>query len=171
MRSVFKQLLFHIAICSTSTASALAQADANYDPKLLQAVHSLDTPEKLANVLRDKFHISLSGKWPTNFPLPVYNSNVIQTSFCNSTKGQPTAGATLITKDQPQQVFDFYLSACRQGNWQVKLPSAKARADLHMPDDLFFLTADRDNQTMSLTFTRDRKSNGTVVSITWQKKR
>ncbi|MGH9552978.1 MAG: hypothetical protein ACRD3W_26605, partial [Terriglobales bacterium] len=151
-------------------ASALAQADGNYDPALLQAAHSVDTPEKMGNVIDSNFHVRVSQTWPTNFPVPVYNSNVLRTSFTYSTKGPPTAGATLATRDQPSQVLSFYQSACISANWKVKVPSQKALAELSPNGDILFLSAEQGKQVMNITCTRNPKTDTTNLSISWQKK-
>lgn len=119
--------------------------------------------------MREKFHMVMSQQWPINFPLPVYNSNVVQTTFSNSTQGQPRAAASLITKDAPKQVFEFYQSALGRANWTVRVPSAKARNEMNVGNDFYFLSADRGKQSIYLTCAADRKNGRTVVSISWQK--
>jgi hypothetical protein len=160
-----------LAIGSTSTLSAPAQ-DAASDPVVRECARSLNTPEKIANMINERFHVVVKNQWPTNFPVPVYPRNVIKKSFSHSTKGQATASATLITADPPKVVFDFYYEACVRANWKVGKPSEKARTDISKGknDDLFFLTAEQGKQWMFLTFSRNRKNNGTLVSISWQKK-
>lgn len=135
----------------------------------LRSAQTINTPEKKAKWLREKFHIAMSKQWPTNFPLPVYNSNVTKTTFSNSTQGQPSAAASLITKDAPKQVFDFYQSALIRAKWTVRLPSQKARTDLNVGNDFYFLSAEQGKQSIYLTCAADPKSNSTFVSIRWQK--
>jgi hypothetical protein len=111
----------------------------------------------------------VSQTWPTNFPVPVYTSNVIQTNFSNSTKGQPTAAATLLTKDPPERVFEFYQSALTRNKWAVRVPSPKARAEMNIGNDYYFLSAELGKQSIELTCSGNSKANTTFLSITWHK--
>lgn len=173
-----KQLILFLVACSTSTASVFAQAapdenDPNAVPKItpeqIRAVESINSPEKLAAWLRNKHQVSLSSQWPSNFPVQVYPSNVLYKNFGNSTKGQPTAGANLVTKDQPAQVFDFYKSALSRANWKLQIPTAKARAELKLNNDFYFLNATQDRQSISLRCMKHPQSGGTMLSISWRK--
>jgi hypothetical protein len=136
----------------------------------LHSAQSVSTPEKKRAWLREKYHMSMSQQWPINFPLPVYTSNVIQTTFSNSTKGQPTAAASLLTRDPPGQVFDFYQSALSRAKWTVRVPSGKARSEMNIGSDLYFLSADQGKQSINLTCESNPKSNVTSVTISWKKK-
>lgn len=167
---MLRQLLLCMVIGSTATSSAVAQTYPNYSPETLKALESVNTKEKLEKLLKDTYHVSLSEKWPANFPLPVYTSNLVSQSFSNSTQGRPTAGATLTTNDQPRQVFDFYKSACSRANWKLRVPSAKALAELSKNRETYVLTADQGKQSIYLTCTKNRSTNGTLVTISWQKK-
>jgi hypothetical protein len=151
---------------------ALAQENPNAPNQSAAALHSaqsISTPEKKTKWLRDKFHMVVSQQWPINFPVPVYNSNVTQTNFSNSTQGQPTAAASLITKDPPGRVFEFYQAALSRAKWTVRMPSAKARNEMNVGSDFYFLTADQGKQSIYLTCEGNPKTNVTFVSVSWRK--
>jgi len=170
---VIKKVILAFIVVSTSTgASALAQENPNAPNQSAAALHSaksIDTPDKKTKWLRERYHMMLSQQWPVNFPVPVYNSNLIQTTFSNSTLGQPRAAASLLTKDPPGRVFDFYQSALNRAKWTVRVPSQKARTEMNAGNDLYFLTADQGKQSIYLTCAANPKSNVTFVSITWKK--
>jgi hypothetical protein len=113
----------------------------------------------------------VSDKWPTNFPLPKYANNVLSTQFSNSTKGRPSAQATLTTKDSPQVVFSFYKDACERGGWAVRTPSAKAMANSKHVGQFFMLEGKKDNQEIELTCLPSSKNSATILSIMWYKLR
>jgi hypothetical protein len=119
--------------------------------------------------MRERFNMVVSQQWPTNFPVPVYASNVVQTTFSHSTKGQPTAAASLITRDAPLRAFEFYQSALSRAKWTVRVPSAKARADLNLGSDYYFLSAEQGKQSIYLTCAASPGSGTTLVNISWQK--
>lgn len=151
---------------------ALAQTNPtapNQSAAALHSAQSINTPEKKQRWLRDKYHVVLSQKWPVNFPVPVYESNLIQTTFSNSTQGQPVATASLITKDPPARVFDFYQNALSRAKWTVRVPSAKARSEMNISADYYFLMADQGKQTINVTCAANSKTGTTLVSVTWEK--
>lgn len=116
-------------------------------------------------------NLNFSDKWPVNFPLPKYTGNVVQTSWLNSTKGSPTASASLSSKDSPEMVYKFYLDACNQRGWKTKAPTAKAREALASPDKFFMLQGTKDNQIIQLFCSPNPKLHGTNLSIMWLKVR
>lgn len=166
MRSV---LTFCFLAALAMPSYAVAQTYNNSSPETLRAVEQFKTKGALQAFLSEKYHVALSESWPKNFPLPVYNSNVVRKGFSHSTKGKPSAGATLVTTDQPRQVFDFYEAACRRANWKVKVPSAKALAELGKTGEMYVLSAEQNKQSIYLTCRKHRESNGTFVSINWTK--
>ena len=173
------KLIFSFFIaCSASIGAVLAQEgqeqpDESSLPKItpeqIRAVESINTPEKMAAWLRSKHNLSLSSQWPSNFPVPVYPSGVINKTFTSSTKGQPTAGASLTTKDQPRQVFEYYQAAFERAGWKLQVPSAKARTELKLDGDTYFLNGTQGRQAISLRCLKDRPSGGTMLSISWRK--
>jgi hypothetical protein len=142
---------------------------ANQSASALQSAKSINTPEKKRHWLRERYNMVVSQKWPINFPVPVYNSNVVQTTFTNSTKGQPRAVASLITKDSPARVFEFYQSALSRARWTVRVPSPKARNEMNLGNDYYFLSADQGKQSIDLACAANPKSTVTLVTLTWQK--
>jgi hypothetical protein len=169
----FNIIVLSLIALSASTGTALAQESSdlpNQSAAALRSAQSIDTPNKKANWLRQKFHMVLSQQWPVNFPVPVYNSNVIQKTFSNSTQGQPRAAASLVTTDSPERVFDFYQSALSRAKWTVRLPSPKARSDMHLGSDFYFLKATQGRQSIDLTCMANPKSHVTFLSVTWEKK-
>jgi hypothetical protein len=159
-----------IALTVPSTAHAQQSSTIQNQPAAtLQSAQSAFSGEKRRRWLREKFHMSVSAQWPINFPVPVYTSNVVQTTFSNSTQGQPRAAATLLTRDAPKQVFDFYQSALSRANWTLRVPSPKARTDMNIGEDFYFLNADQGKQSIYLTCLFNPKSNITFVTINWQK--
>ncbi len=139
------------------------------DPATIEAMKAaFSTPEKRANFFKQSFGVSFDQTWPSNFPVPKYPSNVLQSTFEHSTKGPPTAVAMIITKDTSKTVFDFYNSALTRAGWTVTQPAEKALAQINKGGTQFFLNATQGRQEMSITCSPHRKSNGTVVSISWR---
>jgi hypothetical protein len=172
-------MFLFIIVCSLSVGAVIAEPtqepepDESSLPKItpeqIRAVESINSPEKMAAWLRNKHQVSLSQQWPSNFPVPVYPSNVINKNFSSSTKGQPMAGASLTTKDQPRQVFEFYQSAFSRAGWKLQAPSAKARNELKLDDNTYFLNGTLGKQSISLRSLKDPQSGGTMLSISWRK--
>lgn len=156
-------------IISSIASPAVAQTTPNATPEVMKSVEAYKSKDALNKLLNDTYHLSLSENWPTNFPLPVYTSNLVTKSFSHSTKGRPSAAATLITNDQPKTVFDFYNAACKRANWNVRVPSAKALAELSKTGEMYMLNAAQGKQTIYLTCRKNRENNGTFVSISWTK--
>ncbi len=116
-------------------------------------------------------NLNISDKWPVNFPLPKYTGSVVQTKWLNSTKGSPTASASLSSKDSPEIVYKFYLDACNQRGWKTKAPTAKAREGMASPGKFFMLQGTKDNQMIELFCSPNPKLHGTNLSIMWVKMR
>ena len=163
-----RQLLICIMLCFAASP-AVAQKYDNSSPEVLKNIEAYKSKESINKLLSETYHVAISDTWPTNFPLPVYTSNLVSKSFSHSTKGKPTAGAMLITSDQPKTVFDFYNAACKRTNWNVRVPSAKALAELNKSGEMYILNAVQGKQTIYLTCRRTRENNGTLVSINWTK--
>jgi len=168
LKRVSSSILVVCSIGLTTSLSASGQDAPKVDPAMLKALSAYNSPQKVKDLIKESFHISSSSTWPSNFPVPAYTSNVVYSSFQNSTQGQPTAAAMLITRDQPRTVFDFYQAACARAGWKVRVPDPKMLEKMGPMGDIFILTADQGKQTLNLTCTRDRKTNGTVVGINWQ---
>jgi hypothetical protein len=107
-----------------------------------------------------------SDKWPVNFPLPKY-TNAVDTKWMNSTKGSPTAFASLNTKDSPATVYKFYLDACNQSGWKTRAPSAKALAGT--PATFLMFEGYKDKEMIRVHCLPNKKLHGTTASISWFK--
>jgi len=156
-------------IIGSAASPAVAQTYQNASQETMKNVEAYKSKEKLTKLLSETYHVAISETWPTNFPVPAYTSNVVSKSFSHSTKGKPSAGATLVTSDQPRTVFDFYNAACKRANWKVRVPSAKALAEFAKSGEMYMLTAEQGKQSIYLTCRKHRESNGTLVSISWTK--
>ncbi len=110
--------------------------------------------------------IHFSKTFPTNFSLPIYPTNVTKKAFFNSTQGPPTATATIITTDSSDLVFQWYQSACKRDNWQVKIPTDKTMSKIGKPG-LRMLSAQKGKQETFIYCIPTPKKSGTTVEITW----
>jgi hypothetical protein len=128
------------------------------------------TPQEAQDLLNKIPGMHFAKGIPTNFPVPTYPNNVTRTGFINSTKGPPSAGATIITKDSPQTVFNWYQNACKQGNWLVKIPSPQAMNAISKKQRVYMVNAEKDNQQVQIFCIENKKDSGTKISISWRKK-
>jgi hypothetical protein len=116
--------------------------------------------------------LQYSRRIPTNFPLPIYKSNLTKTAFFNSTKGVPmTAVANIVTKDSPKTVFDWYSHECERANWKVIIPSAKLMDLKKTPGEFYMLSAFKNEQTARILFYPGPKNVGTSVNVQWTSKK
>lgn len=104
---------------------------------------------------------------PTNFPVPVYPSNVTRKAFAHSTKGQPTATASIQTGDAPDVVYRWYLDQAKKAGLSTKVPSEKMRALLPKNPDMYFFTAENSKQMLNFTVSKSHTEPGSDVSIQW----
>ncbi|HEY9731737.1 MAG TPA: hypothetical protein V6C89_07485 [Drouetiella sp.] len=112
-------------------------------------------------------NLHFSDKWPVNFPLPKYMNNVVSTRWINTTKGAPSAVASLNTKDSPEMVYKFYLDSCNQNGWKTKAPTAKTMQG--SGGNFFMLEGTKENQMIRLISAPNAKIHGTTLSISWFK--
>lgn len=111
--------------------------------------------------------LKLTAGIPTNFPVPKYTSNVLNTTFSNSTKGAPTAAANIVTRDEPQKVFDWYQSTMKNDGWNIKVPTAKAMAAYAKSGQFFMLRATKAKSEVSVFVIKGEKQSNTAISISW----
>jgi hypothetical protein len=104
---------------------------------------------------------------PTNFPVEIYSSNVTSTNFLNSTKGAAAAGLSIITKDSPTVVFQFYQAALRRGGWVAQIPSPEALAKMGKPGQFYMLRGTKQKQMVNITLQAKGGEAGTYISINW----
>lgn len=136
-----------------------------------QTVKIEKSPYKTAEEARTNLGIEntqTSTKIPTNFPLPVYSSNIISSNFTNTTKGLPLADLTLLTRDAPKTVYDWYKSQCAGSGWNVKTPKQSVMSEREKAGQLFIINASKGEQQSSLTISAI-KSGETTVNIVWMK--
>lgn len=110
-----------------------------------------------------------SNKVPVNFPLPLYPSNVVHQAFINPTKGQPRASLSIVTRDAPATVFQFYLDRCKEGSWKVQVPSAAAMNSTGKAGKVFVAQAKKDGQKMDILCVASPHEAGTLVNINFVK--
>lgn len=115
--------------------------------------------------------IRLEEKWPLNFAVPKYTSNVVSSHFSNSVKGEPSAAAMLVTTDQPKNVYVWYQDACRTAGWKFSLPTDKALSKMSKHGECYFIDANKEKQHAFICFTANKKPPGTLISISWSLRR
>jgi hypothetical protein len=131
---------------------------------------TIDGRAKLQEILNALPNMHISKGIPSNFPVPSYTSNVVKTNFESTTKGPPHANASIVTRDRPDQVFQWYQDNCRKANWIVKVPSDKFMAQIGKVGKLYMLTGQKDKEEVRIFCTPSHKPIGTLVSILWTKK-
>jgi len=130
------------------------------------------SPYKTTEEMRTKNKIDglqVSVKAPSNFPLPVYASNIISTNFSNTTKGAPMADLTLLTKDDTKTVFEWYKTQCSNTGWQVRTAKQSAMSAKDKAGRLFILNAIKGEQQGTITVSSNGKHPETVINILWIK--
>lgn len=161
-----------MAVLVTTTVSYALTAHVNCQA---QTPPSTSRPQSDADVkkLVDQIYNSIpntrqSTQIPANFPIQNYASNVSQLSFSHSTKGQPSAAASILTRDRPRTVFEWYQSSLRNSGWTTKSPSAKAMSEMGKEDQLFIIEGEKEKHRIYL-FLTPNKQGGTAISVTWTK--
>ncbi|HEY9784466.1 MAG TPA: hypothetical protein V6D17_03620 [Candidatus Obscuribacterales bacterium] len=124
--------------------------------------------QKLEEVLRAQ-NLHFSNEIPVNFPVPPYTSNIVKTAFFNSTKGKPAAALTIITKDSPDIVFQWYQGTLKKGDWRVQIPTDKAMSMLGKQGQLYMIDAQKDKHQLNIFLVKDTKAPGTTINISWTK--
>jgi hypothetical protein len=158
-------LLTTLSFCAPICAFAEATKDKPTDnPK-----SSKESAQSKRDSVKLKGGYHLGTKVPTNFPLPVYSSNVIDTCFANSTKGTPTASLNILTKDSANAAFAWYKAQCAATGWQVRMPKESAKSDKEKKGQLFILNAIKGEQSSMVMCSQSTKHPNTVINITWMK--
>jgi len=104
---------------------------------------------------------------PSNFPIPIYRSNVYNTQFYNTTRGSASATVSISTKDQPDVVYRFYQSQLVSAGWKIQVPTAEALKKLGVQGQYFMISGTRDIQVFNMTIRNNPQVAGSVVSINW----
>lgn len=105
---------------------------------------------------------------PDNFPLPSYRKNVTRTTFINSTQGSPTASLTIVTKDNPKEVFEWYQNTCKNNQWQFKTPTPQAMGQMNQrAGEVYLIDARKGEHHIRICCLKPPKESGTTISISW----
>ena len=104
---------------------------------------------------------------PSNFPIPIYRSNVYNTTFYNTTKGSPSASVSISTKDQPEVVYRFYQSQLVSAGWRTQVPTPEALAKMGAKGQYYMINGSKEIQVFNLTIRSNPQVAGSVVSINW----
>ncbi|MBA4074064.1 MAG: hypothetical protein C0508_03420 [Cyanobacteria bacterium PR.023] len=171
--NLIKPLTFALAISTVTmantTASAQGQEKGKSDPAT--AAQNLKVAKQKYDSVLTAAHVNISPQIPRNFPVPPYTSNIVSTSFINSTKGSPTATVGISTKDSPESVFQWYQTQLRASGWTLTVASPKLTAKLGKEGQFFMLDGAKEKQGIKLFCMLDQVSKGTKINITWLKNR
>lgn len=111
--------------------------------------------------------INLAKTTPSNFPIEIYKSNILSTSFTNSTKGAPSAGLSIKTKDSQDAVLQFYKNSLTRGGWKVQSPNQEALAKITKGKKYNVMRGQKDNQSLFLMIYDNQGEPGTSILINW----
>lgn len=160
-----RAIVLSIITISTTTSLAIAQPSAETMEKARKmGLLNLQKGQAPAYLKVPNMHMAQSA--PANFPVDVYRSNVVSTNFMNSTTGAPSASLSIVTKDSPATVNQFYLGALRRGNWVVQTATNEVLAKLGAPGTVFVLQGTRAKERVSVNVI-GKNDNTTNLSITW----
>ncbi|MBP6745505.1 hypothetical protein KA344_09720 [bacterium] len=152
-----------------TTAKALAQDKPKSDPTT--AAQNLKVAKQKYESVLTAAHVNISSQIPINFPVPPYTSNVVSTSFINSTKGSPTATVGITTKDPLDTVFQWYQTKLRGAGWTLNVAAPKLIVKLGKQGQFLMLDGEKEKQGIKVFCMLDPISKGTKVNITWLKNR
>ncbi len=124
-----------------------------------------DLKSKRQMTLGQRLHYSQA--IPKNFPVPPYPSNVVKTTFINSTKGSPRAVLSIVTRDPPQTAFQWYLAALKKDNWLVRTPSAKLTNLMAKGRQFYMMKATKSNQQLDISCVQAPRTANTNIGITF----
>lgn len=102
---------------------------------------------------------------PAGFPVPIYSFNATSANFNTSTspKFQAMSG-TIMTKDNPQQAYQWYKSYFSQNGWTIADPPAKP-TPAEQQGRLVYITASKDRFTVTVSCVRTPKLPVTIINI------
>lgn len=149
-----------------SASASVAQEKSNWKT---EATSKQTKQEKVRAVLGSIPGVRFAKELPLNFPIPPYKSNVEKTSFSHSTKGSPTAAATIITKDSAKTVFEWYQDRCKEAGWRVKIPTSQAMSKIGKEGQMYMIDARKENQQLYVFCISNSGKAGTTISISWSK--
>ena len=158
-----------VAVCALtllSTGAANAQAPSAEAMERLRAMGIYKDMKTLpAWTVPDGVH--RSDTVPSNFPIPVYKSNVTSTTFFNSTRGSASASLSITTKDKPDVVYQFYQSSLSRNGWKTQVPTPEALAKIAKTGQYFLITGTKDIQTFTMTIRSNPQVAGSAISVSW----
>lgn len=170
-----------LGLCLCSVQPALSQVtkagSSNEGTGLMGATEEQAKPLKggeqfVGSIIekREAFHvkgIKQTIAIPSNFPLQTYPNNVTSTNFVSATVGTPVAAVSLITRDQPKMVYDWYYKQCADHGWSISTPPETAKTAKEKNGTMYRMSALKDGQQLVLAFMQMKKSPRTFVSINW----
>lgn len=159
-----------VLLISIISISALSNA--------VQAQPSAETMEKarklgLLNMKKGEMpaylkvpNLHVTQSVPSNFPVDVYRSNVVSSTFMNSTSGAPSASLSIITKDSPSTVNGFYESSLRSRSFTLSIPKREMLAKLGPEGSAFMMQGARSKERITVNIV-GRQDGNTYISVTW----
>lgn len=165
---MYRTALMAAAILLNSTisvAGVCAENPAQVPPEQRAARNKALQAKK--NDLFSHMGIQQTNQIPVNFPVPAYSSNVVSSNFISTTKGRPSASATIITRDPPTNVYNFYLDACNKASYKVIGHRPKASKKPSAADKYYSLTGKKGKQELVILCLQQPKFQGTMISMTW----
>lgn len=164
-RAVLALMMVSMISLHSAAERALAQPSEEAMQKARQlGLLNMKKGELPAYLKMQNIHISQSA--PSNFPVDAYRSNVVSTTFMNSTAGAPTATLSIVTKDSPSAVNSFYQSALRSRSFALSTPKAELLAKLGPSGTVFMMHGARANERISVNIA-GRQDGNTYISVSW----
>lgn len=162
-------LVLSAATMASTGTGAQAQDKPKSDPAT--AAQNLKVAKQKYDSVLAAAHVNITSQIPINFPVPPYTSNVVSTSFINSTKGSPTATVGITTKDPLDTVFQWYQTQLRGAGWTLNIAAPKLIVKLGKQGQFLMLDGEKEKQGIKVFCMLDPVSKGTRVNITWLKNR
>jgi len=150
-------LLLGVAWCPAGLAQAeqhLSEADIERGMQKMESAFS-------AKGLR------LSPEIPTNFPVPVYPSNVITKNFTTTTRAPIVATALMVTKDQPKTAYQWYLSYCTRDSWTIRTHKPNVMSKMEKDGNMYMFNAEKSDKQLNFYCMRTPKGTGTTINISF----
>lgn len=160
-----KVLLVSIISISALSNAALAQPSAETMEKARKlGLLNMKKGELPAYLKVPNLHVTQSV--PSNFPVDAYRSNVVSSTFINSTSGAPSATLSIVTKDTPSIVNGFYESSLRSHSFALSIPKGEMLAKLGPAGSVFMMQGARSKERITVNIV-GRSDGNTYISVTW----
>lgn len=168
MRNTFSiRLELSLLVFALSTCSAqVVIAEGTRGAALTPTTASGKNGKKLVGI-SDIPGVHFSQKLPTNFPIPPYTTNVVQTSFINTTMGRPSATESIETKDNANIVYKWYQDFCQRDGWSINQPPDVSNKGSKTFNSFSATKGKQEIQIMCLTNARKTTS----ISVRWMLKK